>query len=101
VGQESRILQTHPSAAKAGMDFAAFAARLKSCPFKTTYVPEFFRSLEILSFQNALQAKLPSQQILVTNSLGRARPLDCRPHESVPEICGFPGLKIETRGTQL
>ena len=31
-----KVKRNHPSAAKAGTHFAAFAARLKSCPFKTS-----------------------------------------------------------------
>jgi hypothetical protein len=34
-----------PSGAEAHIDFEAFAARLKSCPFKTAQNTEFFRSL--------------------------------------------------------
>jgi hypothetical protein len=40
-----RIKENHPSAAKAGSYFAAFAARLKPCPFKAAGAIEFFRSL--------------------------------------------------------
>jgi hypothetical protein len=37
--------EERPSGAEAHGYFAAFAARLKSCPFKTTAHPEFSRSL--------------------------------------------------------
>ena len=37
--------EKHPSGAEAHVDFAVLAARLKSCPFKTMALGEFFRSL--------------------------------------------------------
>jgi hypothetical protein len=37
--------EMHPSGAEALVDLIAFAARLKSCPFKAAVQIEFFRSL--------------------------------------------------------
>ena len=34
--------EKHPSGAKARIDFAALAARLKSCPFKTATLRDFY-----------------------------------------------------------
>ncbi len=56
------VSQEHPSAAKAGVDFMPFSARLKSCPFKASSFSaacnvKLFQSSEMRSFNGPGQGR--------------------------------------------
>jgi len=73
--------EKHPSAAKAGIDFAAFTARLKSCPFKESapcgVFPQPAKScpFQATLFQSSYHhsiAKLVSQRLASLERVGDA-----------------------------